>query len=199
MAVQTTIDLSKLLPASFTAPGLTEAQFVKLCRDFPDAVVEYTAEGEVLITPPTDFESGKRVAEVIRQLGNWAIQQGKGDVGSPEAGFFFADGSRRSPDACWCDSARWAAAKQADKIFPVFAPDFVIEVRSTQQRARPLQAKMEEYIDNGVKLGWLIDPIDHVVTIYRPGQRPEVLENSKSVSGEGPVAGFILDLKKTLG
>ena len=88
MAVQTTIDLTKLLPASFTAPGLTEAQFVKLCEGFPDAVVEYTAEGEVLIVPPTDFETGKRVAEIIRQLGNWAIQQGEGEVGSPEAGFF---------------------------------------------------------------------------------------------------------------
>ncbi len=195
MAAQTTFDLAKLLPASFTAPGLTEAQFLQLCQEFPDAFVEYTAEGQVIVMPPTDFESGARVSEVARQLGNWALHAG-GLVGGPEGGFLLPNGARRSPDAAWCDTARWEAAKRPGTVFPVFAPDFAIEVRSPQQRARTLREKMAEYIANGVKLGWLIDPIDHTVTIYRPERAPEVLAAPLNVAGEGPVAGFVLDLSR---
>lgn len=195
MAAQTTIDLTKLLPASFTAPGLTEAQFLKLCEEFPDAFLEYTADGEVIIMPPTDPESGERVAEVVGQVWNWARAHG-GRFSGPEGGFFFRNGARRSPDACWWDAARWEAAKRPGVVFPVFAPDFVIEVRSPKQSARSLREKMAEYIANGVKLGWLIDPMARTVAIYRPDQAPEVLENPASVTGEGPVAGFVLDLSR---
>jgi Uma2 family endonuclease len=198
MAVQTTFDLAKLLPASFTAPRLTEAQFVQLCQQFPDATVEYTADGEVIIMSGIDFESGERGLEVAADLRDWARRHGGGRVGGPEGSFLFPDGSRRSPDASWCDAARWEAAKRPDTRFPVFVPDFVIELRSPEQRARTLREKMGEYIANGVKLGWLIDPIDHTVTIYRPGREPEVLENPVAVAGEGPVAGFVLELDRIL-
>jgi Uma2 family endonuclease len=195
MAAQTTFDLAKLLPASFTAPGLTEAQFLQLCEEFPDAFLEYTADGEVIIMPPTDFESGARVSEIVRQLGNWALHAG-GLVGGPEGGFLLPNRARRSPDVAWCDAARWAAAKRPGMVFPLFAPDFVIEVRSPGQRARPLCEKMEEYIANGVKLGWLIDRLDRTVTIYRPEREAEILRSPSSVAGEGPVAGFVLDLSR---
>lgn len=195
MAAQTTLDLAKLLPASFTAPGLTEAQFLQLCQEFPDAFVEYTAEGQVIVMPPTDPESGERVADVVVQVGSWARAHG-GRFCGPDGGFFFRNGARRSPDACWWDAARWEAAKRPGVVFPVFAPDFVIEVRSPQQRARAQREKMEEYIANGVQLGWLIDPVDRTVTIYRPDRDPEVLQAPSSVSGEGPVAGFVLDLSR---
>ncbi len=108
--------------------------------------------------------------------------------------FFFANGSRRSPDAAWFDAGRWRKSQKKGTRFPPFAPEFLIEVRSPEQRMRPLREKMEEYIANGVQLGWLIDPIAHSVEIYRPGREPEVLNNPTAVSGEGPVQGFVLDL-----
>jgi Uma2 family endonuclease len=127
-------------------------------------------------------------------------------VAGPDGSFLFPNGARLEPDAAWFDRKRWKAAKAREpgKRVPVFAPEFVIEVRSPEQRARTQREKMEEYIANGVLLGWLIsltrtthslcacDPQERTVTIYRPGREPEALANPAGVSGEGPVAGFIL-------
>lgn len=192
------LKLEDHLPVTLTAPGLSEAEFLALAEEFPDCFLEYTAEGTVLIMPPTDPVSGMRVFEVGRQLGNWAIVDGRGHVSGPEGGFLFPDGSRRSPDATWFSKDRWAKAQRPGTVFPVFAPEFVIEVRSTQQRRRPLREKMSEYMANGVQLGWLIDPIEHSVEIYRAGREPELLQNPATVSGEGPIEGFTLDLNGIL-
>jgi Uma2 family endonuclease len=192
------LQLEKHLPATLTAPGLSEADFLALAEEFPDCFLEYTAEGTVLIMPPTDPDTGARVAQVVRRLGNWAETQGRGIVIGPDAGFFFADGSRRSPDAAWFDADRWRKSQKKGTRFPRFAPEFLIEVRSPEQRVRPLREKMEEYIANGVQLGWLIDPIAHTVEIYRPGRAPELLNNPAKVSGEGPVEGLVLDLSEIL-
>jgi Uma2 family endonuclease len=186
--------LENHLPATLTAPGLSEAEFLALAEDFPDCFLEYTSEGTVLIMPPTDPGTGVRVFRVARQLGNWAEAQGRGLVLGSDSGFFLPDGSRRSPDAAWFDAKRWREAQQPGTRFPVFAPEFVIEVRSPEQRARPLREKMDEYILNGVQLGWLIDPIEQTVTIYRPGREPEVLKQPSSGAGEGSVEGFVLNL-----
>jgi Uma2 family endonuclease len=188
------LQLVKHLPATLTAPGLSEADFLTLAEEFPDCFLEYTTEGTVLIMPPTDPETSARVALVTRRLGNWAEIQGRGIVIGPDGGFFLPQGSRRSPDAAWFDGDRWRKSQKKGTRFPTFAPEFLIEVRSPEQRARPLREKMDEYIANGVQLGWLIDPIKHSVEIYRPGREPEVLNNPTAVSGEGPVAGFVLDL-----
>jgi Uma2 family endonuclease len=188
------LQLEKHLPATITAPGLTEAEFLELCSEFQDCTLEYEADGTVLIMPPTDPETSVRVATVMYELMTWARRDGRGIVMGPDGGFFFPDGSRRSPDAAWYDTARWKAAKTPKTRFPVFAPEFLIEVRSPGQRAAPLREKMREYMDNGVQLGWLIDPQERTVTIYGPGREPEVLAEPKSVSGEGPVAGFVLSL-----
>ena len=196
--VLSALNLEDMLPATFTAPGLNEAQFLALCEEFPDCTLEYTTDGTVIVMPPTDPESSERVAEVVRQLGNWARQHGSGHFIGPDGGFFFRQGSRRSPDAAWFDDRRWKQAKTPGLRFPVFAPEFLIEVRSPHDRLRTLREKMEEYIDNGVELAWLLDPINRTVTIYRPGQEPEVLANPTSVSGEGPVAGFVLMLDRIL-
>lgn len=196
MAVQTAFDISGKLPATFTAPDLTEAEFLALCEKFPDATVEYTADGTVIIMPPTDPITSSRVARVCRQLGDWADQNGRGIVAGPDGGFYLPNGARRSPDAAWFDRARWDGSQSPGTRFPVFAPDFVIEVRSPEQRARELREKMEEYIANGVRLGWLIDAIERTVAIYRPGRPPQVLENPTTVSGEGPVEGFVLSLDR---
>ena len=193
-----TLQLEKHLPATLTAPGLSEADFLALAEEFPDCTLEYTPEGIVLIMPPTDPENGARVALVARRLGNWAEANGRGVVVGADTGFFLHDGSRRSPDAAWFDTDRWRKSQRPGTRFPRFAPEFLVEVRSPEQRMRPLREKMEEYIANGVQLGWLIDPIAHSVEIYRPGHSPEVLDHPTTVSGEGPVAGFVLDLSGIL-
>jgi len=198
MTTHTALEIEKLLPATFTAPGLSEAEFLKLCARFPDAMVEYTSDGRVIVMPPTDPESGERVGEAFGQLRDWTRKQGNGHACGPDTGFRFRDGSRRSPDAAWFDEARWRAAKKPRVRFPVFAPDFVMEVRSPDDRIGPLREKMQEYIANGVQLGWLIDPMERTVTIYSGGQPPRVLKNPATVAGEGPVAGFVLSLERIL-
>jgi len=189
--------LADHLPASFSAPGLSEEQFLALYEKYPDFFLEYTADGMVLIMPPTDPESAERVMEVGYQLKHWSRAQGGHAIGA-DGMFYLPNGARRGPDAAWWDDARWKAAKNPKTRFPMFAPDFVIEVRSPQQRARPLREKMVEYLENGVKLGWLIDPIERTVTIYRPTREPEVLVAPATVSGEGPVEGFVLTLDRIL-
>ena len=113
----------------------------------------------------------------------------------PDGGFRLPSGSRRSPDAAWFDSIRWEAAAEPGLVFPTFAPEFVIEVRSPHDRIRTLHDKMAEYMENGVQLAWLIEPAERRVTIYRPGREPESLDNPASVLGEGPLAGFELKLE----
>ena len=173
---------------------MSERGFLDLCQQFPDATLEYEPDGTVLIMPPTDPESGMRLAAIIYQLKGWSRQLGNGNVVGSAAGFFLPGGSRRSPDAAWFDSNRWKAAKVQGLSFPTFAPDFVIELRSPYDRLAPQARKMQEYIENGVKLGWLIDPQNRTVTVYRPGEAPTVLANPAEVAGEGPVEGFVLSL-----
>jgi Uma2 family endonuclease len=193
MATQTAIHLEDLLPATFTAPDLTDEQFLAVCERFPDATVEYTEEGEILVMPPTDPKSSARVVEVLYQLKAWVRQTGRGEVSGPDGGFRFPTRARRAPDAAWFDGY-----PTANERFPIFAPQFVIEVRSPDDRIAKLRDKMLRYIGAGVLLGWLIDPFERTVTIYRPGREPEVLANPTSVAGEGPVDGFVLDLNGVL-
>ncbi len=188
MATQTAINLEDFLPATFTAPELTDEQFLALCELFPDATLEYTEEGEIIVMPPTDRKNSARVVRVCSRLTLWAEQTGRGEVSGPDGGFVLPSGARRSPDAAWY------TGDPREEDFPVFAPQFVIEVRSPHDRVNRLRDKMERYIAAGVLLAWLIDPLEHTVTIYRPDREPEVLANPASVAGEGPVEGFVLDL-----
>jgi Uma2 family endonuclease len=187
MATLAAIDLEDFLPATFTAPELTDEQFLAWCELFPDARLEYSEEGEIIVMPPTDRKNSAKVARVVQRLSNWADQTGLGEVCGPDGGFRFRTGARRSPDASWYTG-------DPPGRFPVFAPQFVIEVRSPDDRIKRLREKMERYMAAGVLLAWLIDPIEHSVSIYRPNIEPEVLLNPASVAGEGPVEGFVLDL-----
>jgi Uma2 family endonuclease len=195
MVVLTDTELDEMLPATFYRPGLTEEEYFDLCAKFDNYFVEYSADGTVIVTAGTDPASGCRTARVGLQLGNWAESRG-GMVTGPDASFLFPNGARREPDAAWSDEARWEAAKarEAGKRVPVFAPDFVIEIRTPEQHARMQREKMDEYMENGVLLAWLIDLVERTVTIYRPGREPEALINPAEVAGEGPVAGFVLKL-----
>jgi Uma2 family endonuclease len=198
MAVLTDAEIAEMLPATFTKPGLTEEEYFALCAKFDDFFVEYTADGTVIFMPGTDPITSRSVLDINFQLTDWARRDGRGWVTGPDASFFFPNGARREPDAAWVDEKKWdaAMAKEPRKRVPVFAPEFVIEVRSPEQRARTQREKMEEYIANGVLLGWLIDPLERTVTIYRPGREPEVLSNPTQVAGEGPVQGFVLQLER---
>jgi Uma2 family endonuclease len=158
-------------------------------------LVEYTADGRLLIMPPTDPDSDARNAEIIFQLKLWARTASPGLVNGGQAGFRLPNGARRSPDAASSNLARWRRAKQRVELYPVFTPEFMVELRSPDDRMRDLRDKVQEYIDNGCQLGWLIDPIARRVEIYRPGQCAEVLESPNEVRGDGPVEGFLLDLK----
>ena len=190
MATQSIIRLEDLLPATFTAPELTDEQFLALCELFPDATLEYTEEGEVIVIPPTDPLNSARVGLVVYQLIDWSKKRGRGIVSGPDGGFRFPTRARRSPDAAWFEG--YPSTKQR---FPVFAPQFVIEVRSPDERVARLRDKMQRYIAAGVLLAWLIDPLERTVTSYHPNREPEVLANPPSVAGDGPVEGFVLDLK----
>ena len=184
-----------MLPAVLTAPDITEAEFLDLCEKFPEALLEYTPEGTILIMPPTDPETSARVVSLVTQLSNWAEAEGNGIVIGPDGGFFLPGGSRRSPDAAWFDRARWQASKRPGTRFPEFAPEFLVEVRSPNDKIRLLREKMIEYMNAGVPLAWLIDPREKTVSIYRAGRVPETLDNPTTVAGEGPVAGFVLSLR----
>ena len=190
--------LGNHLPATITYEGLSDSEFDAICKEFPDSMVEYIPDSTLIIMPPTDPETGDRVNLIGFRLTAWAKKDGRGRVTGPDTGYRFRSGARLSPDAALRDAKRWAEARQSGRKFPVFAPEFVIELRSPSDRLGTLRDKMQEYMDNGVKLGWLIDPIKRQVEIYRPDRAPEVLLNPASVSGEGPVAGFVLDLSETL-
>jgi Uma2 family endonuclease len=178
---------------------LTHEQFEQLCHDNPDLKLELTKDGELEIRPPTGGESGKKELGLGARLYNWNEQTGLGETFSSSTAFILPDGAERSPDAAWVELSRWEAltAEQREK-FPPLAPDFVIELRSKTDSLKKLQQKMEEYRDNGVRLGWLINPQDRTVEIYRLGREVEVLTDPSSLSGEDILVGFSLDLNSIL-
>jgi Uma2 family endonuclease len=174
---------------------MTDDEFVAFCQQYEDCFVECTAEGEIIIMPPNYSRTGKHNLTLGAQLWMWAKKDGHGEAYDSSAGFRLANGARRSPDASWTRKDRGAALpKEQQKRFYYLCPDFVIELRSSTDRIRRLKAKMEEYIANGAELGWLIDPEERNVWIYRPGRAAECVANPERISGEGPVAGFVLEL-----
>ena len=153
--------------------------------------MELTAEGELIVMPPAGTESSDRNSEINMQLRIWAKRNGTGTTFDSLAGFTLPNGAVRSPDTSWVERTRLDAltAEQLEKFAPL-CPDFVIELRSSTDRINRLKAKMEEYMANGAELGWLIDPEERSVWIYRPGRAAECVVNPERISGEGPVAGL---------
>lgn len=178
-----------------TAPITTE-QFEQLCAANRELKLERSANGDLIIMPPTGGGTGKRNSALNLELGLWNRQTQLGIAFDSSTGFKLPNGANRSPDASWIPVAKWNALtpEQQEKFLP-FAPDFVLELRSASDSLKPLQDKMEEYRDNGTRLGWLIDPQTRQVAIYRPHQEPELLENPATLSGEDVLPGFILNLQ----
>ncbi len=177
--------------------GLTDEQFSRLCQDNPDLRFELTAGGELLIMAPTGSKMGWRHSKLNQRLANWAEQDGTGVSFDSSTGFTLPNGAKRSPDAAWLGRERWDALSEAQQEgFAPLCPDFVVELRSPTDRLADLHDKMREYIENGARLGWLIDPIDKRVYVYRPGQPVESLDNPTTLSGDPVLPGFVLRVQE---
>ncbi len=159
-------------------------QFYEFCQANPDLRIERTASGGVIIMPPAFSDTGNRNLKIAQQLANWAEQDGTGETFDSSTGFTLPNGATRSPDASWIKLERWNALSEEQKasFAPIF-PDFVIELRSKSDTLSGLQSKMQEYIDNGALLGFLIERKNRKVYIYRPNQEAEILDNPETVSG----------------
>jgi Uma2 family endonuclease len=174
---------------------MSEDQFLKLCSDNGDLRLELTAERELIIMPPAGLESGWREQELILQVGNWAKTDGTGRVFSSNAGYTLPNGAVRAPDVSWMPLSRWESLSREDQTkFGHTFPDFAIELRSLSDGLGEVQDKMQEYMENGVHLGWLIDPQNRRIHVYRPGQPVEILGEPAAVSADPVLPGFVLDL-----
>jgi Uma2 family endonuclease len=176
---------------------LTSEQFYQLCEENPDLKLERSANGELIVMPPTGGETGKRNLTASAQIWTWNEQTELGEVFDSSTGFTLPNKADRSPDASWVEKSRWSALtpEQREKFIPL-CPDFVIELVSPSDSLKKTQEKMQEYLENGCRLGWLINRKKREVEIYRPGQDVEVLQSPLTLSGENVLPGFVLNLQK---
>ncbi|MEG4504675.1 Uma2 family endonuclease [Microcoleus sp. F6_B4] len=176
---------------------LTSEQFYQLCEENPNLKLERNANGELIAMPPTGGETGKRNVKLTTQLDLWNDRTELGEVFDSSTGFTLPNKADRSPDVSWVEKSRWSALtpEQREKFIPL-CPDFVIELVSPSDSLKKTQEKMQEYIENGCRLGWLINRKKREVEIYRPGQDVEVLQSPLTLSGENVLPGFVLNLQK---
>lgn len=178
---------------------LTRSQFYQLCQANPDLHLERSPRGELIIVTPIGGESGNQEANLIGDVIIWNRQAGLGVVFSSQTVFSLPGGGDRSPDVAWVQLERWQGLSQEEREgFPPICPDFAIELRSRTDRLKPLQEKMQEYLASGLRLGWLINPKDRQVEIYRVGQPVEVVAMPVVLSGEEVLPGFSLELMTPL-
>jgi Uma2 family endonuclease len=178
-------------------PEMNDEQFFEFCQRNRDLRIERTAQGEVIIMPPTGGETGNRNAELNGQIRNWTKEDKTGKMFDSSAGFKLPNKADRSPDAAWVTRTRLAqlSLEQKRKFIPL-CPDFVVELRSPSDELEKVKAKMDEYLANGARLGWLIDPETRQVHIYRPNTPVEILDNPQQVSGDPELPGFVLELQE---
>lgn len=188
------------IPMTVNFPGIahmTQAEFYEFCQANRDLRIERTATGEVIIMSPTFSDTGNRNFNLAVQLGTWTEQNGTGVGFDSSVGFTLPNGATRSPDVSWIRGDRWNALSAAEKAsFAPICPDFVIELRSASDTLGSLQTKMQEYIDNGAILGFLIDRKHHTVHIYRPDRTPEILDCPETVSADPELPGLVLRMAK---
>jgi Uma2 family endonuclease len=174
---------------------MSDEEFEEFCAQHPDLRIEMTGEGEVIIMPPVTSEGGKRNFNLTTRFGAWVERDATGIGFDSSAGFTLPNGAKRSPDVSWIRRERWDALTDEERNgFAPVCPDFVVELRSKSDRLTTLQKKMEEYLANGAQLGWLIDPLERKIHIYRPHVPVEVLDNPPQISGDELLKGFILKL-----
>ena len=180
--------------------NLTDEQLFQLCQLNGDWRIEYTAQGELIVMPPTGGETGSQNAEITFQVQSWTRSDQTGVAFDSSTGFKLPNGAIRSPDAAWARRSRLAVLTREEKQkFLPLCPDFVIELRSPTDNLRAAQDKMQEYLDNGAQLGWLIDPLTRRVHVYQPQRQPLILEAPSTLSGDPLLPGFVLDLQPIWG
>ncbi len=190
-------NLESIAPVILRGLRMSDDEFLDFCQEHEDLRVESNANGEIELMAGTGPKTGRRNAILTIQLGVWALTDARGSTFDSSTLFVLPSGARRSPDASWISAARIAAvpAGQEDRLWHI-CPEFVIELRSHSDRGANLDEKMREWIANGVELGWLIDPENRSVAIYRPGHETEIVARPASIAAGPPVAGFVLDLSK---
>jgi len=175
---------------------ITDEQFYDLCQDNRHLRFERNAKGNLVIMPPIGGETSNKNAKITQKLGNWTDEDGTGIAFDSSGGFKHPNGADRSPDASWIPLEKWQnlTEKERQRFVPL-CPDFVIELRSKTDSLKSLRDKMKEYIENGTRLGWLINRQDRQVEIYRQGKEIEILDYPQTLSGEDVLYGFVLDLQ----
>jgi Uma2 family endonuclease len=176
---------------------LTDEQFYQLCLSNPDLKIERTATGDLVFMPPVGGDSGNREMNLGGELYLWNKATNLGKVFSSSTVFKLPGGGSRSPDVAWVELSRWQSlTPEQRRRFPPIAPDFVMELRSYTDDLPALQEKMQEYLDSGVQLGWLVDPQEQQVEIYRRGQAKEVRSLPTQLSGEPILPDFVLPIDR---
>ncbi|NCJ05350.1 Uma2 family endonuclease [Synechococcales cyanobacterium C] len=174
---------------------LSDEQFDRLCADNPEIKFERTPAGELVIMSPTGGETGMNNATLVARFVVWNEQANLGKIFDSSTCFRLPNGGDRSPDVSWVEKSRWdALTPDQQRKFPPLCPDFVLELLSPSDNLHTTQLKMQEYLGSGIRLGWLINPEDQRVEIYRPGQPVEVPQTPSSLSGESVLTGFTLSL-----
>lgn len=178
----------------------TDEEFEQIVAVNKNLRLELTAEGELVIMSPTGGEPGNRNFDLLGQLWFWNTKNNLGKAFDSSTGFKLPNGATRSPDASWVKMERWdAITPEKRKKYLPLCPDFAVELVSETDDVEDTQGKMQEYLANGLQLGWLINPKDQQVIIYRPNQAPEVLQSPISLSREDVLPGFILNLQSIFG
>ena len=174
---------------------MTDAEFMDFCAQNPELRIEMTSKGELIVMSPVTGRGGNRNFFLTGRFFGWAENDNTGVGFDSSTCFTLPNGAKRSPDVSWIRRERWdALTPEEQDEFPPICPDFVVELRSKSDRLKMLEEKMEEYLLNGAQLGWLIDPLQKRVHIYRPGSPVEILNQPQEVSGEPLLKGFVLNL-----
>ncbi len=180
-----------------TREVVTPEQFEELCAEYTELRLELTSTGELIVMPLTGSETGVRNADLTYQLMAWTRKDDSGVCFDSSAGFTLPNGAIRSADGSWVIRERWdSLTKQEKQRFAPICPEFIVELRSPSDHLRTVRNKMLEWIENGASLGWLIDPSERRVYVYRPNEELVILDDPESVSGDPLLPGFTLDLKE---
>lgn len=175
---------------------LNDREFFEFCQLNRDLRIERTSEGDVIVMPPTGSKTGVREFVLTSQFGAWVERDGTGKGFGSSAGFKLPNGATRSPDLAWIRNERWNALSEDEQEgFAPICPDFVAELRSPSDRLGYVQAKMQEYLENGAELGWLIDPLERTVHVYRAHLEVECLPNPQTLSGGALLPGLTLNME----
>lgn len=194
-AVLETIERDPLVIHTSPVVEMNDEQFFQFCLLNRDLRIERSAEGDLIIMPPAGGSSGRGNAELTYLFQVWSNRDGTGQIFDSSTGFKLPNGATRSPDVAWVRNERLdqLSDEEWEKFLPL-CPDFVLELRSPSDPLRFVEQKMEEYMQNGARLGWLLDAPQRHVHIYRRGQSLEILDNPQKLSGELVLQGFVLDV-----